>query len=211
MRSEQEAWLEAELRAAAGSGAKHVVLLSHMAPFMGDEDEEQVSAARADTQRKGRPLTLPPSSAPRPHSISPLSSVPSPRPLSVRRAHPLSRPPRRSPSPSQQGYFNWATAPRKRVLELAERAGVSLWLCGHYHTNCVVRSRGGVEVVTTSSCAGVINWSKAPHEMAVYRSHTHGSLLTLTHTQTPRHTHTSHAVHTAHTHTSHADHTAHTW
>ena len=39
MRSEQEAWLEDTLSAAAGSGAKHVVLLSHVSPFMGDEAE----------------------------------------------------------------------------------------------------------------------------------------------------------------------------
>ena len=105
MRAEQEVWLERELTAARSCGAKHVVLLSHVSPFMGDEDE----------------------------------------------AH---------------GHFNWAVEPRRWVLDLATKAGVKLWLCGHYHGNCVVRSSGGLEVVTTGSCGGVINWSREPPEIA---------------------------------------------
>ena len=106
MRAEQERWIEAELTAARTAGARHVVLLSHVTPFMGDEDEPQ-------------------------------------------------------------GHFNWEVGPRKWVLELAKAAGVKLWLCGHYHGNCVAQSaRYGVEVVTTSSCGGVINWKREPHEIA---------------------------------------------
>jgi len=105
MRAEQDAWLEAQLHAARGSGAKHVVLLSHVAPFMGEEDEPQ-------------------------------------------------------------GWFNWDPEPRRWLLDLAAQSGVKLWLSGHYHGNCVVRSRSGVEVVTTSSCGGVINWSKPPSQIA---------------------------------------------
>lgn len=105
MRVEQEAWLEEELSAAAGSGAVHVVLLSHVTPFMGDEDEEH-------------------------------------------------------------GHFNWEPVGRKWMIALAEKARVKLWLCGHYHGNCTVSSRSGIEVVTTSSCGGVINWSRSPPEMA---------------------------------------------
>ena len=105
MRAEQDAWLEAQLHAARGSGAKHVVLLSHVAPFMGEEDESQ-------------------------------------------------------------GWFNWDPEPRRWLLDLAAQSGVKLWLSGHYHGNCVVRSRSGVEVVTTSSCGGVINWSKPPSQIA---------------------------------------------
>ena len=65
-----------------------------------------------------------------------------------------------------QGHFNWAEEPRKWVLSLARRAGVKMWLCGHYHGNCVVTGESGVEVVTTSSCGGVINWSRGPSEIA---------------------------------------------
>jgi 3',5'-cyclic AMP phosphodiesterase CpdA len=35
----QLAWIEAELAPAATRGATHVVVLSHIAPFMGSEDE----------------------------------------------------------------------------------------------------------------------------------------------------------------------------
>lgn len=105
MREAQERWMEAQFEAARGSGAKHVVLLSHVSPFMGEEEEPQ-------------------------------------------------------------GHFNWEVEPRQRVLAMAARAGVKLWLCGHYHGNCVARSRSGIEVVTTSSCGGVINWARDPAEIA---------------------------------------------
>ena len=106
MRKGQETWLESQLTFASTSGATHVVLLSHVTPFMGDEDEPQ-------------------------------------------------------------GHFNWEVGPRKWVLELAKRANVKLWLCGHYHGNHIKTSeKYGVEVVTTSSCGGVINWKKEPPEIA---------------------------------------------
>ena len=105
MREAQERWMEEQFEAARWSGAKHVVLLSHVTPFMGQEEEPQ-------------------------------------------------------------GHFNWEVKPRQRVLALAARAGVRLWLCGHYHGNCVARSRSGIEIVTTSSCGGVINWAREPPEIA---------------------------------------------
>eukprot|EP00854_Cymbomonas_tetramitiformis_P015872 gene15872-18822_t len=102
---EQEEWIKAELDAGATLGSKHVVLLSHIAPFMGEEDEPQ-------------------------------------------------------------GHFNWAVEPRKWLLGLAAKAGVKLWLSGHYHGNCHVRSEAGIDVVTTSSCGGVINWNGEPSVIA---------------------------------------------
>ena len=53
------------------------------------------------------------------------------------------------------GHFNWKQAPRARLLELASRTEpkVCLWLAGHYHENCVARSRSGIEVVTTRPTA----------------------------------------------------------
>ena len=40
LRAEQEAWVEDELSEEKTAGAAHVVLLSHISPFMGDENEE---------------------------------------------------------------------------------------------------------------------------------------------------------------------------
>ena len=40
MEREQAAWVEEELSASATAGAVHVVVLSHITPFMGAEDEE---------------------------------------------------------------------------------------------------------------------------------------------------------------------------
>ena len=64
------------------------------------------------------------------------------------------------------GWFNWAVAPRKWLLDLAKSAGVQLWLCGHYHENCVATSTSGIEVVTTNSCGSVINWKHPPSTIA---------------------------------------------
>lgn len=105
LRQAQEDWLESVLASEECKRAKHVVLLTHVAPFMGREDESH-------------------------------------------------------------GHFNWSVEGRRWLLGLADRAKIKLILCGHYHGNCVVRSEGGVEVVTTSSCGGMINWKLPPGEMA---------------------------------------------
>ena len=105
MCQEQERWLEESIRSAACRRAKHVVFLSHVAPYMGEPQEAQ-------------------------------------------------------------GHFNMAVQPRKWLLALAEEAGVRLWLCGHYHGNNVVKTAFGCEVVTTSSCGGVINWKDEPPTIA---------------------------------------------
>jgi len=55
------------------------------------------------------------------------------------------------------------------VLKLAAKAGVRLWLSGHYHGNSTAVSRDNVEVVVSSSCGGVINWNKAAAEIATQR------------------------------------------
>ena len=44
----------------------------------------------------------------------------------------------------------------------------TLWLCGHYHASCAVRSRAGTEVVTTGAVGGVINWSQPPQVPSRY-------------------------------------------
>jgi len=105
LRRAQEEWLEGVLTPEECTRARHVVMLTHVAPFMGKEDESH-------------------------------------------------------------GHFNWSVEGRRWLLDLAERARIKLILCGHYHGNCVVRSEGGVEVVTTSSCGGMINWKLPPAELA---------------------------------------------
>jgi len=107
MAAAQAAWLEKELAPEATAGAMHVVLLSHIAPFMGHEDEPT-------------------------------------------------------------GHFNWRAEPRAWMLRLIAKCKPvpTLWLSGHYHQNCVVTSRAGVEVVTTGSCGGMINWKQEPAVMA---------------------------------------------
>ena len=52
------------------------------------------------------------------------------------------------------------------MLALAAKAGVRLWLCGHYHSNYVQTSSDGIEIVTTSSVGGVINWRHEPPVLA---------------------------------------------
>jgi len=104
LRREQDAWIDSQLASASASGAHHVVLLSHAAPFLGDEAE----------------------------------------------AH---------------GYFNWELTARTRVLRAAEKAGVRLWVCGHYHQNVEQTSAGGINVVTSSACGGTINWKESPAVM----------------------------------------------
>ena len=51
-------------------------------------------------------------------------------------------------------------------MQMAADANVKLFLCGHYHGNAIARSSSGIEVVTTSSCGGVINWTLAPSMIA---------------------------------------------
>ena len=46
LRQAQEEWLEAEFVMIRQSGAKHVVVLSHVAPFMGAEEESQVGSSK---------------------------------------------------------------------------------------------------------------------------------------------------------------------
>lgn len=64
-----------------------------------------------------------------------------------------------------EGWSNWPKKHRTRVFEILRSAGVSLWLCGHYHSNADTNAEG-VEVVTSSSCGGVINWIGPASEVA---------------------------------------------
>ncbi|EGD80016.1 CSTP1 protein [Salpingoeca rosetta] len=48
------------------------------------------------------------------------------------------------------GYFNIAPEMRARLLGIAKKAGVRLWMSGHYHRNAVGRA-GELEAVTTSA------------------------------------------------------------
>jgi len=107
LRRAQDEWIEEQFTRAA-KGAVHVVVLSHVPPFVGSEDEER-------------------------------------------------------------GWSNWNMDARHRVLKLAEQAGVRLWLCGHFHGNAIAKSRGGVEVVVTSSCGGIINWTQDSAYIACQR------------------------------------------
>ena len=98
LREQQDAWAHQAFREATLYQAKHVVVLSHVPPFVADEDE-------------------------------------------------------------QAGWANWKWHHRRALLDAATAAGAKLWLSGHYHGNSVATSRGGIEVVVTSSCGGVINWT----------------------------------------------------
>ena len=98
LREQQDAWAHEAFREATLYKAKHVVVLSHVPPFIADEDE-------------------------------------------------------------QAGWGNWKWQHRRALLDAATAAGAKLWLSGHYHGNSVADSRGGIEVVVTSSCGGVINWT----------------------------------------------------
>ena len=80
-------------------GAKHLVMLSHVPPFVKEEDEEA-------------------------------------------------------------GWANWNYEPRQEMLAAAAAAGAKLWLSGHYHSNAEGKSKAGIEVITTSACGGVINWTE---------------------------------------------------
>jgi len=98
-------WASAAFCEAVERGARHVVVLSHVPPFISEEDE-------------------------------------------------------------QAGWANWKHEPRRRLLGWASDAHAKLWLAGHYHGNAVGTSRSGIEVVTTSSCGGVINWNLEPSRIA---------------------------------------------
>ena len=104
-RREQDAWARRAFAEATARRAAHVVVLSHVPPFVADEDE-------------------------------------------------------------QAGWANWRHEHRRALLDAAAAAGAKLWLCGHYHGNARGVSAGGVEVVTTSSCGGVINWTLEPKAIA---------------------------------------------
>ena len=75
-------------------------------------------------------------------------------------------PPFVSEEDEQAGWANWQHEHRKRIMRMAADANVKLFLCGHYHGNAVARSSSGIEVVTTSSCGGVINWTLSPSMIA---------------------------------------------
>uniref|UniRef100_A0A7S0LGX2 Calcineurin-like phosphoesterase domain-containing protein n=1 Tax=Coccolithus braarudii TaxID=221442 RepID=A0A7S0LGX2_9EUKA len=105
MMEAQDEWLLKQLSSERAKEATHIVVLSHICPFMEEEGESA-------------------------------------------------------------GYFNWRERPRRKVLDAAEKAGVRLWLCGHLHQNSSSRSHGGIEIVTTSSCASVINWSIPAGQLA---------------------------------------------
>jgi len=105
LRKAQDEWAIETFRTAKTLGAKHVVGLSHVPPFVGDESEVF-------------------------------------------------------------GWSNWELAARETLLDAAADAGCKLWLAGHYHGNAVGRSSTGIEVVTTSSCGGVINWTLPAAEIA---------------------------------------------
>ena len=102
---QQDAWVQKAFEEAREMRARHVVMLSHVPPFIGCEDE-------------------------------------------------------------QAGWSNWKHEHRRPMLDAAAAAGVKLWLCGHYHGNAVATSASGLEVVTTSSCGGVINWTLEPGMIA---------------------------------------------
>jgi len=70
----QDVWLDAELEAEETKRARHVVVMSHIPPFIVEADEPSV-------------------------------------------------------------YFNFEASKRADLLERMARAGVSLWLCGHFHEN----------------------------------------------------------------------------
>ena len=80
LRSAQDAWAARAFEEARARGAKHVVVLSHVPPFIQQERE-------------------------------------------------------------QHGWANWEPKARESLLAAASAAGVKLWLCGHYHGNCVGASR----------------------------------------------------------------------
>lgn len=44
-----------------------------------------------------------------------------------------------------------------------------MWLAGHYHGNATTKSHGGIEVVVTSSCGGIINWTEDAAYVACQR------------------------------------------
>eukprot|EP00439_Symbiodinium_sp_Y106_P000597 s9259_g1.t1 len=60
-----------------------------------------------------------------------------------------------------QGWANWETEPRARIVKLAKDAGVRLWLCGHYHGNADA-CLDDLEVVTCASVGSNINWIEEP-------------------------------------------------
>ncbi|CAE7632519.1 unnamed protein product [Symbiodinium microadriaticum] len=60
-----------------------------------------------------------------------------------------------------QGWANWETEPRARIVKLAKEAGVRLWLCGHYHGNADAYD-DDLEVVTCASVGSNINWIEEP-------------------------------------------------
>jgi 3',5'-cyclic AMP phosphodiesterase CpdA len=64
------------------------------------------------------------------------------------------------------GWANWALPARRAALAAAARAGAKLWLSGHFHGNAAGRSGGGVEVVTTSACGSMINWTAPAAQVA---------------------------------------------
>jgi hypothetical protein len=66
----------------------------------------------------------------------------------------------------QHGWANWPIGPRKRALNLTGKAGASLWLCGHLHSNNVGHSSQGTEIVTSSSCGTTVNWTRPLSEVA---------------------------------------------
>ena len=59
-----------------------------------------------------------------------------------------------------------SSATADQVLTAAAEAGTKLWLSGHYHGNARGVSASGIEVVTTSACGGVINWTLDPSLIA---------------------------------------------
>lgn len=64
-----------------------------------------------------------------------------------------------------QGWSNWEVEPRNRIFDAVQKAGASLWMCGHYHANLELVVRG-VEIVVTGACGGVINWTRSAGEVA---------------------------------------------
>lgn len=105
LREAQDEWARGAFAEAIEHDAHHVVLLSHVPPFISDEDE-------------------------------------------------------------QAGWANWQHEHRQRLLAMATQARVKIILCGHYHGNAVCHSKSGIEVVTSSSCGGVINWTLDPSMIA---------------------------------------------
>ncbi|KAL3904518.1 MAG: hypothetical protein SGPRY_011257 [Prymnesium sp.] len=103
----RDAWLEEQFTRKT-RGATHVIVLSHVPPFVGKEEEAR-------------------------------------------------------------GWSNWDLDARERVIRMAEKAGVRLWLAGHYHGNATTKSHGGIEVVVTSSCGGIINWTEDAAYVACQR------------------------------------------